>query len=50
MKYAVYFKYEAKVVVEAENPEQAADLAWEVPIDYDDIYYMDDYEVEEVVE
>ena len=48
MKYAVHFYYETKVLVEANNPDQALERAKKEPIDRDDLYYIDDYDIEEV--
>ena len=48
MKYAVYFHYEAKVVVDAEDPDEAYRFANEMRIDNEDIYYTDSYDIEEV--
>ena len=48
MKYAVFFKYEAKVEVEAEGPDEAFTKASDMPIDFGEMYYTDSYDIEEV--
>lgn len=50
MKYAIFFKYEVRVDIEADSIEEAERLALESEIDFSDMYYTEDYDIEEVEE
>ena len=50
MKYAVFFKYEVRVDVEADSMEDAEEKALDIEPDLSKIYYVEDYDIEEVEE
>ena len=47
MPYSVYFKYEHCVTVDADSMEEAIEKAMDVPLDYDALFYTDEYDVEQ---
>lgn len=50
MKYAVFFKYEVRVDVEANSMEEAEEKALDIEPDFSRMYYTNDYDIEEVVD
>ena len=47
MPYSFYFKYEHRVTVDADSMEEAIQKAMDVPLDYDMLFYTDEYDVEQ---
>lgn len=46
MPYSVYFIYEHRVTVDADSEEEAIKKAMDVPLDYNELYYTEECEVE----